>query len=74
MKVFVWKAHGDISVWAITDSLKEDILTCLSLEGFEIVHGKQYDWREIQEMIYDAQESGSDMFECGSGVVKVREK
>lgn len=73
MKVFVWKAHGDISVYEITDSLKDDILDCLSNEGFEIDKGKSYAWQEIQEMIYDAQESDSDMFEYGTGLCTVKE-
>lgn len=73
MKVFVWKTHGDISVYEITDSLKDDILDCLSNEGFEIDKGKSYAWQEIQEMIYDAQESDSDMFEYGTGLCTVKE-
>lgn len=73
MKVFVWKAHGDISVYSITDNLKNDILVCLSNEGFEIDRGKSYSWQEIQEMIYDAQESDSDMFEYGTGFSTVKE-
>lgn len=73
MKVFVWKAHGDISVYAVTDSLKDGILGCLSNEGFEIDRAKSYSWQEIQEMIYDAQESDSDMFEYGTGLCTVKE-
>lgn len=73
MKVFVWKAHGDISVYAITDSLKDSILDCLSNEGFEIDKGKSYSWQEIQEMVYDAQEWDSDMFEYGTGLCTVKE-
>lgn len=73
MKVFVWKAHGDISVYSITDNLKNDILVCLSNEGFEIDSSKSYSWQEIQEMIYDAQESDSDMFEYGTGFCTVKE-
>lgn len=71
MKVFVWKAHGDISVYTITEKLKEDILTCLSHEGFEINDERDYSWNKVQEMIYAAQGSDSDMFESGTGIVSV---
>lgn len=74
MKVFVWKSHGDVSVYAISDGLKDEILEVLEQEGFEIDRDKTYSWVEIMDRIYDAYESDSDMFEYGSGIVTVKEK
>lgn len=72
MKVFVWKSHGEVSVYAITDSLKQDILEVLEQEGFEIDSERDYSWAMIDDLVSEARESDSDMFEYGTGVVSVR--
>ena len=74
MKVFIWKSHGEASVYALTDAVAQDVLEVLEQEGFEIDSEKDYSWQEIDTLVSEAQESDSDMFEYGSGVVKVREK
>lgn len=71
MNVFVWKSHGDVKVYALNTELREDVLTCLEQEGFEI-ENENISWGEIQELIYEAQESDSDMFEYGTGIVKLK--
>ena len=74
MKVFIWKSHGEVYVYALTDAVAQDVLEVLEQEGFEIDSEKDYSWQEIDTLVSEAQESDSDMFEYGSGVVKVREK
>lgn len=72
MKVFVWKSHGDIRVYALTEDLKDDVLTCLSQEGVEVEEGRDYSWGEVRNLICEAKDSDSDMFESGTDIVDVR--
>lgn len=72
MKVFVWKSHGNIRVHVLTDDLKDDVLLCLFHEGVEVEAGRDYSWREVRNLICEAQDSDSDMFESGTDIVDVR--
>lgn len=69
MNVFVWKSHGEVKVCALNTTTRAEIISCLMSEGFEV--DSERSWAEIQDAVFDAQESGSDMFEYGTGIVKV---
>lgn len=70
MNVFVWKSHGEVRVYALNITTRAEVISCLRSEGFEV--DSEISWAEIQDVIFDAQESDSDIFEYGTGIVKVK--
>lgn len=75
MKVFVWKAHGGITVYAIETveqrlKLKHALVECLQAEGEDSANN-DLKLSEIISLIHD--QYNSDMFEYGTGVVRVEE-
>lgn len=77
MKVFVWKAYGDISVHAFTtdeqkEKLKKSLVEVLESQGNYNVK-LESSWFDIQEAIESEQYSDSDMFEYGTGFYKIKE-
>lgn len=76
MKVFVWRSHGEIDVYAFETEaqksfLKTELVNVLCQEGSEV--SSESSWGEIKQAIEDQRYSDSDMFEYGTGFTKVKE-
>lgn len=76
MKVFVWRSHGEIDVYAFETEdqksfLKTELVNALRQEGSEV--NSESSWGEIKQAIEDQRYSDSDMFEYGTGFTKVKE-
>lgn len=76
MRVFVWKSHGDITVYAFDteeqkSALKKQLVECLVLEGSDV--NESSTWSDIFEAIEDQRYSDSDQFESCTGIEKVVE-
>lgn len=72
VRVLVWKSHGDIRVYALTEAVKDDVLACLSQEGFAIDRERKYSWKQVRYLMLEAEECDSNMFEYGTDIVDVR--
>lgn len=82
MKVFIWKAYGNIELYAIetqeqraalADSLEEVLANC-DAEDFDS-EGMTDDQRfwELVDRAVEQSEYDNDMFESGSGIAKITE-
>lgn len=75
MKVFVWVSHGEIDIYDLETkeqkhALKVSLVECLVNEGSPVT--VEDSWDKIMESIEDQRYSGSDMFEYGTGVHRIK--